>query len=110
MAPPNPWAMRMSRVGSPALALDSGAVATSGDYEHYLVIDGRRYGHLIDPRTASPKRGVLSATVAGPLGEWGDGLSATLFLLGPSRGPRSSTRFPGSPQCGWWTVAIAPTW
>lgn len=77
------------------LALDSGAVATSGDYEHYLVIDGRRYGHLIDPRTASPKRGVLSATAIGPLGEWSDGLSAALFLLGPSRGRALVDSIPG---------------
>ena len=77
------------------LALDSGAVATSGDYEHYLVIGGRRYGHLIDSRTAMPARGVLSATAIGPLGEWSDGLSATLFLLGPSRGRALVDSIPG---------------
>jgi len=77
------------------LALDSGAVATSGDYEHYVVIDGRRYGHLIDPRTAMPARGVLSATAIGPLGVWSDGLSATLFLLGPMRGQMLVNSIPG---------------
>ncbi len=77
------------------LMLDSGAVATSGDYEHYVVIDGRRYGHLIDPRTALPARGVLSATAVGPRGEWSDGLSATLFLLGPARGKRLVDSIPG---------------
>ena len=78
-----------------ALALDSGAVATSGDYEHYRLIEGRRYGHLIDPRTGMPARGVLSATAIGPLGEWSDGLSATLFLLGPARGQVLVDSIPG---------------
>lgn len=78
-----------------ALALDSGAVATSGDYEHYRLIGGRRYGHLIDPRTGMPARGVLSATAVGPLGEWSDGLSATLFLLGPARGRVLVDSIPG---------------
>jgi FAD:protein FMN transferase len=74
--------------------LDSGAVATSGNYEHYVVVKGRRYGHLIDPRTGEPARGVLSATAIGPSGEWSDGLSATLFLLGPRRGARLADSLP----------------
>lgn len=77
------------------LALDSGAVATSGDYEHFVIIDGRRYGHLIDPRTARPSSGILSATAVGPLGEWSDGLSATLFLLGRERGRALVDSVPG---------------
>ncbi len=84
------------------LALDSGAVATSGDYEHFVVIDGQRYGHLIDPRTARPSQGVLSATAMGPLGEWSDGLSATLFLLGPARGRALVDSIPG--LGGLWVV------
>lgn len=84
------------------IAIDSGAVATSGDYEHYLVIDGRRYGHLIDPRTAMPSRGVLSASAVGPLGEWSDGLSATLFLLGPVRGRALVDSIPG--LAGVWVI------
>jgi len=75
--------------------LDSGAVATSGQYEHYVVIQGRRYGHLIDPRTGEPSRGVLSATAVGPLGQWSDGLSATLFLSGPRRGSALADSLPG---------------
>jgi thiamine biosynthesis lipoprotein len=74
--------------------LDSGAVATSGDYEHYVLVGGKRYGHLLDPRTGEPSRGVLSATAIGPLGEWSDGLSATLFLLGPRRGARLADSLP----------------
>ena len=70
------------------LSLDSGAVATSGDYEHFVMIDGVRHGHLIDPRTGRPARGTIAATAVGPTGEWSDGLSATLFLAGPGRAAR----------------------
>ena len=68
------------------IAIDSGAVATSGDYEHFFRIGGVRYGHLIDPRTGYPRRGVLAVSAVGPRGEWSDGVSALLFLAGAERG------------------------
>ena len=46
-----------------ALALEDGAVATSGNYERFSVIDGKRYSHIIDPRTGRPVEGVASVTV-----------------------------------------------
>ncbi len=67
------------------MAIDSGAVATSGDYEHAYVIDGVRYAHLIDPRSGRPARGVMAATIVAPRGSWSDGLSAALYLVGPVR-------------------------
>jgi FAD:protein FMN transferase len=76
------------------VAVDSGAVATSGDYEHFYMIGGRRYSHLIDPRTGRPARGVIAATAVGPRGEWSDGLSAALFLAGPERGLRLADSLP----------------
>ena len=78
------------------IAIDSGAVATSGDYEHFFRIAGRRYGHLIDPVTGAPRRGVIAATAIGPRGEWSDGLSATLFLAGASRGRAIVDSLPGA--------------
>ena len=95
-----PWRIVVAHPRDPeralgAFMLDSGAVATSGDYEHYFRVAGRRYAHIIDPRTGRPARGVLSVTVTGPRGEWSDGLSATLFLLGPSRGAALADSLPG---------------
>jgi len=43
-----------------------GAVTTSGDYERFMTVDGRRYSHLLDPRTGWPVRGPSSVTVVAP--------------------------------------------
>jgi thiamine biosynthesis lipoprotein len=46
------------------IALPSGGIATSGDYERCLVVDGVRYGHILDPHTGWPVRGLASVSVA----------------------------------------------
>ena len=49
------------------LAITQGALATSGDTRRFIEVDGRRYGHIIDPRTGYPVRGApRSVTVLGP--------------------------------------------
>lgn len=45
------------------LELKRGALTTSGDYERCLVVDGVRYGHVLDPRTGWPVRGIASVSV-----------------------------------------------
>lgn len=62
------------------------AIATSGDYEQYLVVDGVRYGHIIDPRTGWPAREVASVVVVAPRGADADALATGLFVLGPDKG------------------------
>jgi thiamine biosynthesis lipoprotein len=66
--------------------MDSGSVATSGDYERFFVQDGVRYSHIIDPRTGWPSRGVAGVSVIAPTGLLSDALSTALFVLGPDRG------------------------
>ncbi len=46
------------------VALRSGGIATSGDYERGMTVNGVRYGHILDPKTGCPVRGLASASVA----------------------------------------------
>ncbi len=62
------------------------SVATSGSYERFVTIDGQRYGHIMNPATGRPATGMLSATVIAPAGILADGLSTTIYVLGPDDG------------------------
>lgn len=62
------------------------AVTTSGDYERYFEIDGKRYSHIIDPRTGKSANKVLSATVIAPTAVEADALSTALCVLGSVEG------------------------
>jgi thiamine biosynthesis lipoprotein len=66
--------------------LDAGAVSTSGDYERFFIKDGKRYHHIIDPRSGYPATAAVSATVMAKTSIQADALSTTLFVLGPERG------------------------
>ena len=68
------------------IPLEDAAVSTSGDYERYFDEDGVRYHHIINPRTGTSASGVRSVTVIGPEAILTDGLSTSLFVLGPERG------------------------
>lgn len=68
--------------------LDGEAVGTSGDYQRYFEVGGRRYSHLIDPRTGWPATGMQSVTVLVAekrAGTRSDALSKPLFIDGPAR-------------------------
>lgn len=64
------------------------AAATSGAYERFVEVDGRRYGHILDPATGEPAEGLLAVTVFARTATLADVLSTTLFVLGPERGRR----------------------
>jgi len=73
---------------------DSGAVATSGDYEKFFVWKGQRYHHLLDPRTGYPARKSISATVIAPTAMEADALATAVFVLGPKEGLALIERLP----------------
>jgi thiamine biosynthesis lipoprotein len=65
---------------------DGEAIGTSGDYRRYYEIDGKRYAHIIDPRTGYPVSGVQSVTVLVPAqagaGALSDAASKPIFIEG----------------------------
>ena len=62
------------------------AVATSGDYERYFEIGGKRYCHILDPATGYPVQTTQSATVMAPRTYEADALATGVFVLGPHEG------------------------
>ena len=59
---------------------------TSGDYQRYADIDGKRYGHIIDPQTKMPAEYVRSVTVIHDDSAWADAMSTTLFCMSLEEG------------------------
>jgi thiamine biosynthesis lipoprotein len=91
---PGDWAVDVAsplaaggRLG--ALRLRDAALGTSGAGYQHVEIEGRRYGHVLDPRTGWPAEGVLSVTVVADCAAYADALS-TAFLVG---GPDLAARY-----------------
>ena len=72
------------------------AVATSGDYERFFVVDGVRYQHIIDPRNGWPVRGVASVTAVASNGTDADALATAITVLGWERGLALAESLPGT--------------
>jgi len=65
------------------LAVDAGSVATTGNSERGVVVDGERLGHVLDPRTGEPAPDFGSLTVQAADATAADCLSTGLYVLGP---------------------------
>lgn len=68
------------------LPIKEGAVVTSGNYEKFVILEGKRYAHIIDPRTGYPTNGILSVTVFAPKAELADALATSIFVMGITAG------------------------
>jgi thiamine biosynthesis lipoprotein len=71
------------------------SVSTSADYATFIEIDGRKYGHVIDPHTLRPSSAALSVTILSRDGTLADAMSKAAFVLGPSTGLRLVDSFQG---------------
>jgi FAD:protein FMN transferase len=68
------------------LPLSNLSVATSGSYEKFVVINGQRYSHTIDPKTGLPASGIKSVTVISPLAELSDAMATPVTVMGVKAG------------------------
>ena len=63
------------------------AVATSGDYRRYFTLEGKRFSHIVNPKTGLTVQDVpMSVTIIGPDATTTDALSTGVFVLGPEEG------------------------
>ena len=68
------------------LPISNGAVVTSGNYEKFVSFNGKRYTHIIDPRSGYPSSGIISVTVFASKAELADALATSIFVMGISVG------------------------
>jgi FAD:protein FMN transferase len=66
--------------------LEEAAFSTSGDYERFFDEGGVRYHHIINPKTGKSPHAVRSVTIIASNATRTDGLSKTVFILGPEKG------------------------
>ncbi|RYG10096.1 MAG: FAD:protein FMN transferase [Chitinophagaceae bacterium] len=74
--------------------LAQGAVVTSGSYEKFVVFNGKRYSHLINPKTGYPATGLSSVTIFGPSAEIANGLSTSIMVMGKKEGLKLLKKYP----------------
>lgn len=87
----SPWTIGIANPDSKLdafsyLEVSNSAVVTSGNYEKFVEIDGKRYTHIIDPRTGYPVSGLKSVTIICLNAEMADALATSVFVLGKEVG------------------------
>ena len=78
------------------MLLANAAISTAGDAERFVIIDGRRYSHIIKPATGQAVEDRASVTVIAPDGGTADALETTVYILGPERGLKLVEETPGA--------------
>lgn len=69
------------------VSLKGKAIATSGDYRNFVILDGQRVSHIIDPETGAPiTHGLASVTVLDDDLGWADALDTAILVMGPDKG------------------------
>ncbi len=68
------------------MSVQDHAFSTAGDYERSYLVDGKRYHHIIDPRTGYPATASRSVTIWAPTALLADEIDDAVFILGPDKG------------------------
>jgi thiamine biosynthesis lipoprotein len=94
-----PWRVAIEDPRNPdrsvaSVELHDQSISTAGDYEHCFFIDGRRYHHILDPKTGYPASGTASVSVLSDSGLLADALDTGLLVMGTRAGSEVVARLP----------------
>jgi thiamine biosynthesis lipoprotein len=98
------------------VVLENAAITTSGDARQFVEIDGRRFSHIVDPRTGLGVAGPAAVTVIAPDCTTADAVATAASVLGHEHGPAMIARFPGVSARFVWrdgeavSDAVTPGW
>ena len=86
-----PWTIGIAhpddaRTAFSSLNISDLAIATSGNYEKYVMIDGKKYSHTINPKTGMPVTGIKSVTIISPYAEIADAMTTPVMVMGVKAG------------------------
>ena len=101
-APPGTTGWRIRVAGmpddgdAPPVVLANAAITTSGDARQFAEIDGRRYSHIVDPRTGIGVPGPAAVSVIADDATTADALATAASVAGPEAGASLVSRFPGA--------------
>ncbi len=95
-----PWTIGIANPDQPVMPysymeISGKAVATSGSYEKFVVIDGKKYSHTIDPKTGLPVSGIKSVTIISDNAEFADAMATPVSVMGIKAGLFLIDQIPG---------------
>lgn len=82
-----PWTIGIANPGAVQhpfsyLNITNTSVATSGNYEKFIIVNGKKYSHTIDPKTGLPVTGIKSVTIISPNAEIADAMATPVMVMG----------------------------
>ena len=87
--------------------LRQGAMSTSGQYENFMIIDGQRYGHLLNPRTGKPIQSIAACTLTAPTCFESDAYATAAAVMGRLT-PIFTSAVPSKVSAGVWVSRPSP--
>jgi len=94
-----PWQIGITNPFKPdtiftILPLRQNAMVTSGSYQKFVILNGKRYAHIINPKNGYPATGLISVSITGPSAEKANGFSTSMMVMGKEKALKFIKRFP----------------
>ena len=78
------------------LKITDAAVATSGDYQQFVMIEGKRHSHIMDRKTGTSSKGLASVTIIADNATDADALATSVTVMGAKKGLALIEKLPGT--------------